>query len=162
MNYPMLVTLVAALMSAGPAFDPAHDATGFFQTVAGSWTGEGELFGQEAEFAMDWQFELGRKFATLDYSIRGQRSMDAVAYYRMSESASLEGVWFDSRGEILHLEATVTDSTLTTIWRSPTEKGRTTYQLQGESIHVNDYYRDGEDWALFGQARYTRDGPHPG
>jgi len=33
----------------------------------------------------------------------------------------------DMRGEILQLSATLTDAGLETIWRSPSEKGRTTY-----------------------------------
>ncbi len=83
--------------------------------------------------------------------------MDAIAHYRLHDTESLAGIWLDTRGEFLELSATLTDTVLETIWRSPTEKGRTVYQLTGpDSLEVRDYYDDGGDWKLFGQASYSR------
>lgn len=134
---------------------PTRSAS-FYETAAGEWEGEGELFGSAADFRMTWKLELGGKFATLAYSIGGPVEMQAVAHYQTGKTTAA-GVWVDSRGQILQLATTVGDRTLETIWRSPTETGRTEYELTSEdSMSVRDYYSDDGDWTRFGQATYSR------
>ncbi len=131
----------------------------FFEQIVGEWQGEGELFGRPARFEMRWEWELDRKFVRLTYAIRGDVQMDAIAHYRLGDANPLDGVWLDSRGEVLELSATLTNAVLDTQWRSPTERGRTSYQLFGtDSLVVRDSYHDGTDWKPFGQARYARVG----
>lgn len=165
MKIPALLLLGAtiALSDPGPrpladsAAPSAAEAQSFFETILGAWTGEGELFGQPAGFEMTWSLVLDDRFVRLDYSILGQRPMDAVGHYRLGDGEPPVGVWVDSRGEILDLEGTVSAGRLETIWRSPTERGRTVYELMPDgTLAVADFYHDGSGWQPFGSARYTR------
>ena len=128
----------------------------FFDAIVGKWAGHGELFGQPTEFEMSWTVVLGGRFARIDYSILGPRPMEAVGHYRLGGETST-GVWVDTRGEILDLEGSVFGERLETVWRSPTEVGRTVYRLLPDgTLEVSDFYHDGSGWQPFGSATYTR------
>lgn len=156
----------AVVLSQGlPGAGRVADASGFPPSqrpailghVVGTWEGEGELFGRPARFAMRWALELDGRFLGLSYTIRGDVRMRALAHYRVAEGDTLRGVWVDSRGEILDLEAVASDSTLETVWRSPTEEGRTVYRrIAADSLEVRDFVRAGSGWRPFGVARYGR------
>lgn len=131
--------------------------------LIGEWEGKGELFGQPATFSMAWEWELDQRFVRLTFENRlvenGQARtvLQAVAHYRVTESDSLYGNWFDTRGEILELKATATDSTLVTQWFTETEQGRTTYRVVGEdSLEVVDEVLGSDGWRPFGKASYRR------
>lgn len=125
--------------------------------LVGAWEGEGQLFGRPASFTMTWEPELDGRFLGLAYEIRGDIRMSAQAHYRLADGPTLPGVWVDSRGEILELEAAASDFSLTTVWRSDTEKGRTVYhRAEGDSLEVCDYVQTGDGWRLFGTAHYAR------
>ena len=158
MIYTLLMTALTILFPARPGEETAVAyAPTFFEEVVGEWRGEGQLFGRPAEFEMIWEFELDRRFVRLTYSIRGAADMRAIAHYRLREAETLDGVWVDTRGEILKLSGSVTSTALEIIWRSPTEEGRTTYERTGpDSLEVRDYVEDGDGWRLFGQAGYSR------
>ncbi len=157
--YTMLVTVSSVLSFPQAGGEPPPTAPTFFEEVVGEWHGEGQLFGQAAEFEMIWEWELDQRFVRLTYTIRGATDMKAIAHYRVRDAEPLDGIWVDTRGEILELSATVTDRVLETIWRSPTEEGRTIYRRIGtDSLEVRDYFRDGDEWKLFGHARYARGG----
>lgn len=148
---PATAAVPAAVASRAGARPPILDH------LAGSWEGDGELFGRPTRFAMTWEWELGEAFLGLRYEIRGEVRMDARAHYRIVAGDTLDGVWVDSRGEIVELAAVGTDSTLETEWRSPTERGRTVYRRTApDSLHVQDFVGDGTGWRLFGDARYAR------
>ncbi len=153
----LFVTVFAGLFPPATGGETVLDAVDFFDQIVGKWHGEGQLFGQPAEFEMIWEWELDRNFVRLTYSIQGATEMEAIGHYRIVESEPLDGIWLDTRGEILQLSATLTDAELETIWRSPSEKGRTTYDFTGsDTLEVHDYYHDGTDWKLFGTASYLR------
>lgn len=157
MIYTLLMTALTVPSSPQAGGETAPDAPTFFEEIIGAWHGEGQLFGQPADFEMIWEWELDQRFVRLTYTIRGATDMQAIAHYRLRYAEPLDGIWLDTRGEFLELSATVTDRVLETIWRSPTEEGRTTYQRMGtDSLEVRDYVRDGDEWKLFGHARYTR------
>lgn len=125
--------------------------------LEGEWEGEGEIFGAAARFAMTWERELDGRFMGLAYEIRGAVAMSARAHYRIADEGPLRGVWVDSRGEFLSLEATATDESLETIWRSDSEEGRTVYRRSGaDALDVTDFVRDGADWRRFATASYGR------
>lgn len=152
----MLIAMLVAVLCAAPPLSCAEPPT-VLDDLIGTWYGEGELFGQATEFEMTWERALGDRFVRLTYAIRGATRMDAVAHYGSGEASSVRGVWVDSRGEILELTATVGGTTLETIWTSPTERGRTIYEMKGrDQVVVRDYYHDGADWQAFGEALYTR------
>lgn len=153
----MTVTVFAGLYPQGAGGKTSLNAVDFFDRIVGEWHGEGQLFGQPAEFQMIWAWELDRNFVRLTYSIHGATEMEAIGHYRIVESEPLDGIWLDTRGEFVQLSPTLTGAGLETIWRSPTEKGRTTYEFTAmDSLEVRDYYHDGTDWQLFGTARYLR------
>ncbi len=157
MIYALLMTVLTVLCSPGSGGEAARNTPTLFEEIVGEWHGEGHLFGRPAEFKMIWEWELDQRFVRLTYSIRGATDMEAIAHYRLCDTEPLVGIWLDTRGEFLELSATVTDAVLETLWRSPTEEGRTTYERTGaDSLQVRDYYHDGNDWKLFGQARYSR------
>ena len=145
--------------SADAIADPFHSARPpvILDDLIGAWDGEGILFGRPTGFVMSWAWELDGRFLGLSYEIRGDTRMSARAHFRIADGNTLQGVWVDSRGEILELEATATDSTFTTSWRSPTERGRTTYHRTGvDTVEVCDFVQDGNSLRLFGSARYAR------
>jgi hypothetical protein len=157
MKYAILLMILSILPSAGSEHEAPEPVAAFFDDVLGTWHGEGELLGAVAEFDMTWEKELNGRFVRLTYAIRAERGMEAIAHYRLGDSESLDGIWVDSRGEILELSATATDSRLTTQWRSPTEMGRTVYEITGPgTLEVQDYYHDGSEYRLFGSASYSR------
>ena len=131
----------------------------------GSWNGQGRLMGANAEFKMKWDLVLGDKFVHLIF--QNKRSdgegrefiLDAEAFYKPLDGAKLEGHWFDSRGMILPLQASVSDSTLTTHWGAPeTEQGRTVYRLVSPGhIEVTDFVLRKGEWRQFGNAVYRRE-----
>jgi hypothetical protein len=111
---------------------------------------------------MSWTPVLDGRFLELEYEIRAAVRLKARADYRVAEGERLRGVWIDSRGEILSLAATATDSTLVTEWTSTTESGRTVYRIDGPAtLEVCDFVSDGPGWRLFGVARYTRTAETP-
>ncbi|MCK5439936.1 MAG: hypothetical protein KAI97_08325 [Gemmatimonadetes bacterium] len=131
--------------------------------LIGQWEGEGELFGQPATFSMVWEWELDQRFVRLTFENRlienGQPRtvLRAIAHYRVTDSDQLHGTWFDTRGEILELKATATDSTLVTHWFGETEQGRTTYHMTGEdTVEVHDDVLGNEGWRPFGKASYRQ------
>jgi len=157
MKYAIFLMILSVLPSVGSDTESSVPTAAFFETVLGTWHGEGELMGGTAEFDMTWEEELGGRFVRLTYAIRGGRPMEAIAHYQVSDSESLDGVWVDSRGEILELTATATASKLTTLWRSPTEHGRTIYEIAEDGVvEVQDFFHDGSDFRQFGSARYSR------
>ncbi len=157
MIFALLMTIFAGLFLPGAGGATALNAPDFFDQIVGEWHGEGQLFSQPAEFEMIWEWELDRNFVRLTFSIHGATEMEAIGHYRIRDTEPLVGIWLDTRGEFVELSATATDAGLETIWRSATEKGRTTYEFTGtDSLEVHDYYYDGTDWKLFGTARYMR------
>lgn len=157
MIFAILMTAFAGLFPWAEGGETVLDPLEFFDQIVGKWHGEGQLFSRPAEFEMIWEWELDRKFVRLTFSIHGATEMEAIGHYRIGDTELLDGIWLDTRGEFLELSATVTDAGLETIWRSPSEKGRTTYVFTGsDSLEVHDFYHDGTDWKLFGTARYLR------
>jgi hypothetical protein len=148
--------------SAGADATPNPDASERTPDVLGgllgTWRGEGTLLGKPSEFTMTWAPALGGQFVRLQFS---NRLISAEAFYRITESGSYEGVWLDSRGQMLPLTAEATESVLETQWGSAdTESGRTTYRLVGPTeVEVADVVLHNGEWVPFGNARYHRADP---
>lgn len=133
-------------------------------TLIGEWEGQGELFGIPAAFQMKWEWALEKKFLHLTFqnSFRransAKQTLQAQAFYRPQGNDSLSGTWFDSRGMVLPLEASIEGALVNTLWGTPEiEQGRTEYHIMGPTqIEVKDFVlRDGV-WHQFGQATYRR------
>lgn len=133
-----------------------------FVRLEGQWIGSGVLLGRPAEFAMRWEIG-GEGFVHLMFSNAwvsedGSRTpvLSSAATYLPSGSSAL-GVWLDDRPQRLTLNATLTDSTVTTTWTAAAEEGRTEYLVRSpEEVVVRDIvYIDGSE-RTFAEATYRR------
>lgn len=168
----LLPGLIAAfpLLLANPVYsDPPSDVPivegMVINSLIGSWSGTGTLMGAPAEFHMQWAWVLGEQFIRLTFENRISRSdgedfvLSAIGIYQQKDEEKFEGTWFDSRGMVLPLDATIIDSALVTLWGSPeTEQGRTVYKVVSiDRIDVEDYVLKDGEWKQFGKAIYRRD-----
>ena len=82
--------------------------------------------------------------------------LSSEATYFPSGSSAL-GVWLDDRPQRLTLHATLTDSTVITLWTADAEEGRTEYVVRSaEEVVVRDIvYVDGSE-RRFAEATYRR------
>ena len=165
-----ILVLCAVLMAPAPAgaMLVEQELPGVFAALLGQWTGEGTLFGRDARYEMEWSRTLNDSFVHLQFSngFVGEQQGDvtpvvtASAYYRpdADDAGAASGTWFDTRGVMLPLSASVTADTLTTLWGdATTERGRTTYRIAGPNrVEVTDeVMREGE-YSVFARATYDR------
>ena len=157
--------LATTAPSAAAQDRPAEpDSSGLPAALLGEWVGEGELFGRPAKFSMAWRTALDGRFLELAFENAFPDSgggstvvLRATAFYRIAPPH--DGVWMDTRGEILTLRAEIGDSALVTRWTSPTEEGRTTYRLLGpERLEVVDEVIADGSPRVFARAVYARIG----
>ncbi len=121
--------------------------------------------GMNAEFRMQWEWVLENKFIRLTFQNKILRSdgdeliLKAQGFYQPKGGEQYKGTWFDSRGMVLPLHASVKDSGLVTLWGTPeTEQGRTIYRLvDKDKIELKDFVLKDNDWKQFGYAVYQRD-----
>lgn len=132
------------------------------RALEGTWEGTGFLLGRPGAFTMRW--DLGPNgFARLSFTNAwmeedGSRTqvLAAEATY-MVRGVDASGVWIDTRPRRLTLEASLTDTTLTTRWTAPTETGRTEYVVRSpDSVIVRDYVSADGGERLFAEATYRR------
>lgn len=138
-----------------------------FKTLEGAWEGSGVLLDRPAVFRMRWEV-LGGGFMHLTFSNSlvneaGERvpvlSSHAV-YYVQGGSAS--GVWLDDRPQRISLEASVTDSSVVTLWTADAEEGRTEYLIQSpNAVVVRDFVYVNGSGRLFAEATYRRGTANP-
>jgi len=113
---------------------------------------------------MRWEWVLNQQFVRLTFRNEMQnpdgvkRTLDAQAFYRLTEEGRVEGTWFDSRGMVLPLRGSADSTALTILWGTPeTEEGRTEYRLLSENeLEVRDFVLKDDRWRRFGEALYTR------
>lgn len=127
----------------------------------GEWEGKGTLMGNTAEFSMKWEQVLNDQFYMLTFRNsmpNSSFSMDAHAYYKIEDSGTISGYWFDSRGISFPLSGNTEDSTITILWGTPEiEQGKTEYVLTSHNeVTVNDFVLRNDEYALFGEATYQR------
>jgi len=138
--------------------------TELFNKFIGEWHGKGELFGNEAEFTMKWEWVLEKKFVHLIFQNKmrssngADRILKAQAFYQITDTEGIQGTWFDSRGIVLPLKANIEGFTMTTLWGSlQTEQGQTVYLLKDDdNIEVKDLVYTKGNLQQFGHALYHR------
>lgn len=157
MNYKLIfviVLLINGLVS-------ANEEKTFANSIMGQWQGEGQMFGQSAEFSMHWESILGGKFIRLNFinkfgEVPTKHVMKAHAYYDLSNNS---GNWFDSRGSMFSLSLQISPHSLLVFWgNEETEKGKTSYTIDkfDSMVFVEDYiYKEGK-YQLFAKANYQR------
>ncbi|NER12546.1 hypothetical protein GWK08_03770 [Leptobacterium flavescens] len=140
-----------------------QETSGFFEKIKGEWKGEGNLFGTEASFYMNWKTELEGKFMTLDFKNKFKtgegtvREMKAKAFYTLKEE--VKGYWLDSRGVMLPLKGNRQADKMLIYWGDDgsTEKGKTEYSIVSDNkVEVKDYVFRDEKYVPFGHAVYQK------
>ena len=159
----MLARIVLAMISSVGIVDAARGAT-VWDRLAGHWQGTGDVSGMQATLALSFAPVLEGRAYRLSFSNR-MRAADgrewpfaAEATYLCHVDTSCRGHWYDTRGMILSLAATAQADALAVEWGdATTERGRTTYRLDADTLHVTDEVLDKEgQWKVFGRSRLQR------
>ncbi len=149
------VTLTPSAM--GEVAGTSADAS----ALIGTWTADCDAWGTEAKCRVDWSSGLHKEQITIAYTIDPAAGGAAIfagdGVYRKLESG-LDGYWSDSGGAIHPLNATWSDSTLTTHWgKAGGEQGRSEYRLDASgTMTVTDWSLTDQGWQQFMQVEYQR------
>lgn len=158
---------------AAPSEDRPATAANVLDRLPGTWEGKGELFGKPALFRMEWSRALGDRFLRLEFSSafapRAPEAdpipvLSATAFYRPG-APETSGTWLDSRGMVLPLAASVSESTLVVRWgaEGDAEQGRTAYAWTGPgTCRVTDEVLKDGKYEVFATADYWRVEPEGG
>jgi hypothetical protein len=153
----MLVALLVGLWASATA-GQAQTSSLSLDWLVGSWAGEGMVQGQASEAKLEVRPALGGKFLELDYrfSTRGARpyTFEGRAFYRPVGGRDWRADWFDSRGMVWPIGASVERDTLTADWgTAETERGRTVYRLLRDGrLELVDTVRQRDgNWREFGR-----------
>lgn len=139
----LLLSLLALLLPA-PAAAQASPVAGL-DWLVGEWTGGGKHAGRDSEARLEARPVLGGRFVELGYRLETKgpppSTFEGRAMYRPVEGGGWKADWYDSRGMVLPVSATLEGSTLTADWGSAgTEQGRTIYRLiPGGRLEIVDF-----------------------
>jgi hypothetical protein len=159
-----LCALILLAPFAGRADEPRDH---LLNRLSGAWKAQGQAFGLEAKFHMQWAWVLQNRFIQLSYKIemRGKdgqsRIFEGTAFYKPAANGKYEGMWFDSQRAIHPIQATADSSALIALWGTPeTEQGKSIYRLLDDNrIEVVDAVRAKDStWKEFSRNTFTRDG----
>ena len=121
------------LLSA-PAAAQRAEPSGALDWLLGSWKGGGTHSGRRSEARLQARPALGGRFVELTYRLKVGApkpfAFEGRAFYRPVDGGGWKADWFDSRGLVLPVSASVEGSSLTADWGTiGTEQGRTIYRL---------------------------------
>ena len=155
----LILLLPLSLLFSGRA-----SAEDVWQSLIGRWQGSGEVSGMAAAIALQFRPAFGGRGYHLDFENR-MRGKDektwqfaAEALYRCDAAGACRGHWYDSRGMVLPLNASVENDRLVVEWGdASTERGRTTYRLDEGKLRITDEVlgKDGA-WKVFGTTSAER------
>ena len=150
--YRTISTILAACALSSPATladepsDVAFNTFGQWQTACDAW-------GVAAICRSHWRPGLHGRHIVQDYTIRSAAD-DALIFagrglYQLS-GATVEGVWEDSRGQILTLGGSYSNGVLNVVWGDATvEIGRSIYQFKDGQLSVRDAVLTDNGWREF-------------
>jgi hypothetical protein len=154
-------TLCGALLPAAPLRAGEPD---LWQRLHGPWRGEGEVSGMTAEVRLRFRDAIAGRGHHLDFHnrMRGKDGKEwvfvAEALYQCDAAGACRGHWYDSRGMILPVKTASQPDRLVVEWgEAVTERGRTTYHLDGDTLRITDEVlgKDGV-WKVFGTTASMR------
>lgn len=116
----------------------------------GDWQGSGTTRGMESSISFTWKSGFDSRYTILQLNNRMTSEegvvieFAGVAYYQVADEHLLSGIWIDSQGDILELNATLEKQRLIAIWGSESTKmGRSIYQLRPDGkLEAIDFIRD--------------------
>ena len=131
----------------------------------GDWQGSGTTSGMESSIKFTWKSGFDSRFTILQ--LHNRMTSDegdvfefaGIAYYQAADEHSLSGVWIDSQGDILELNATLEQQRLVAIWgRESTKMGRSIYKLRPDGkLEAINFIRDEQgEWQQFSRALLIR------
>lgn len=139
-------------------------ADDLWKKLTGRWQGSGEVSGMSASIELQFRPAFGGRgyHLTFDNRMRGKDDkvwpFAAEALYLCDAQGACRGHWYDSRGMVLPLKANTASDRLVVEWGdADTERGRTTYRVDGDGIAITDEVlsKDGV-WKVFGQTTAAR------
>ncbi len=162
-SLPFLLCFAALVAEPRGALGEAPPVPAVFRQLAGSWVGEGTLFGRPARFNMTWEIgpegEIELQFTNglVDEAGAVTPVLEAVATYRVGPDGQLVGRWTDNRPQEIEIVGEAGEAVVVSDWKAPTESGRTEYRLLPDgTVEVEDRVLVDGELRPFGQARYRR------
>lgn len=161
------VALLCLAFATGAVLGEEDGVRSLIDRLEGRWRGTGTLLGQSSAAELVFERVLSDRFLRLELrntmtSAEGAETLFAGdAYYALEGGGSdglLRGRWFDSRGIALPIRARIEGDALISDWGSEeTERGRTTYRLEGATLVVVDEVLADGELREFGRVTYERD-----
>jgi len=151
MPHSRFFSLLALFTVASPAFAaPAP--------LAGDWHAACDAWGTPAHCTSSWGPGLHESHVVQTYTIT--RAEDGVqlfagrGLYRIVDG-EVDGIWADSRGQILDLAGRYDAGVLDVIWgEARSEIGRSVYRFEAGGLQVRDSVLTDQGWQTFMQVDY--------
>lgn len=148
-----IALLAPQIAAADPAPAPSFAALGSWQSACDAW-------GTPATCTAIWSTGKHASHLVQDYTIvraaDGAEIFSGRGLYRVVDGA-VDGIWEDSRGQILPLAGRYADGTLNVIWGdASSEIGRSVYALSDNGLQAVDSVLTEEGWHAFMTIDYER------
>jgi len=152
-----LLAIIAVIAPQMAAADP-EPAPSF--AVLGSWQSDCDAWGTLATCTTIWSTGKHQSHLVQDYTIvraeGGAEIFSGRGLYRVSDGA-VDGIWEDSRGQILPLAGRYEDGVLNVIWgEASNEIGRSVYTLNDTGLQAVDSVLTEQGWHAFMTIEYER------
>lgn len=139
---------------------PFANATPAPATFHGDWQSPCDAWGTPAICTSTWNVGIHASHLVQTYSIvsaaDGSQIFAGRGLYRIMDG-KVDGIWEDSRGQILPLAGTYQDTKLNVIWgEASNEIGRSVYTLEGDDLQVVDSVLTEDGWRPFMTIDYAR------
>ena len=153
------ILLAAIAVSAPQVLAEAPEPAPSFD-VLGSWQSACDAWGTPATCTAIWSTGKHQSHLVQDYTIisaeGGAEIFAGRGLYRVTDGA-VDGIWEDSRGQIVPLAGRYEDGTLNVIWGdASSEIGRSVYTLDGDGLQAVDSVLTEEGWRAFMTIEYGR------
>ena len=159
MTYKTPALLAAIAIIAPQVVAEAPEPAPSFE-VLGSWQSACDAWGTPATCTAIWSTGKHQSHLVQDYTIVSAEGEAEIfsgrGLYRVVDGA-VDGIWEDSRGQILPLAGRYEDGTLNVIWGdASSEIGRSVYTLNGDGLEAVDSVLTEEGWRAFMTIEYER------
>lgn len=127
----------------------------FLNKLQGGWIGAGQLMKRASHVELHVKATLGRPVYRLLWrnvvTSEPRVLFEGSAVYEDDGKGGISGTWWDTAGAKHSIEATATDSVMTSLWGA---NGRTTYSLlpSGELEVLDSVKRPDGTWGEFGKS----------
>jgi len=152
--------LLAAIAISAPLVAAAETEPAPSFDVLGSWQSACDAWGTPATCTAIWSTGKHQSHLVQDYtivSVEGEAQIfSGRGLYRVKDGA-VDGIWEDSRGQILPLAGRYADGVLNVIWGDASrEIGRSVYTLSDEGLQAADSVLTEDGWRPFMTIEYER------